>query len=72
MEHCNIFRLGDHVRISVEYSETMLQGQTDWIAAIPDANASVEYLVILDGGFFRSPSLVNKKAVIGCDSIDFA
>ncbi len=72
MEYCNIFRLGDHIRISLEYSETMLRGQTGWIAGIPDPSEAREYLVILDGGFFSSPSLVNKKVVIDCDSFDFA
>ena len=72
MEYCNIFRLGDHIRISVEYSETMLQGQTGWIAAIPDPSSSHEYLVVLDGGFFKSPSLANKRVLIDCDFFDFA
>jgi hypothetical protein len=72
VEYYNIFRLADHIRISVEYTETMLQGQTGWIAGIPNANASREYLVILDGGFFANPTLANKKVVIDSDFIEFA
>jgi hypothetical protein len=68
----SVFKLGDHVRISLRYSEQLLWGQTGQIVGLPDEEDDYEYLIILDGGFFTSPALANRKVLIASKYIDFA
>jgi hypothetical protein len=72
MGEYTIFRLGDYVRISLEYSEPALWGQTGRIVGLPIQEDSCEYLVILEGGIFGSPALANRKVLIHCSYFDFA
>ncbi len=72
MNNWNLLRTGDYVRISLEYSEQSLQGQTGQIIGLPEEEGSCQYLLVLDGGFFRSPSLANKRLLIDCHFLDLA